>query len=195
MREIPDCRDPAEAVTPGRSRPGCDGARLAGLVSLLIAARAERLLGWLVPSFIGTYAAAGACLAWLVEGFSLEPGTRTDGPSNPLLKHVTVGGSWLVDGALGGWACIFATLAILMAVLVALLARRKHHRGAFLASGLMLVGTLFPAGFALFPFLLPSSIDPRSSLTLWDASSSAHTLGLMLIAVIIFMPLILAYTT
>jgi cytochrome d ubiquinol oxidase subunit II len=42
---------------------------------------------------------------------------------------------------------------------------------------------------------MPSSIDPRSSLTIWDASSSEHTLGLMLIAVIIFMPLILAYTT
>ena len=53
----------------------------------------------------------------------------------------------------------------------------------------------FCRGFALYPFLLPSSLCPASSLTVWDASSSQHTLGLMLIAVIIFMPLILAYTT
>jgi hypothetical protein len=37
------------------------------------------------------------------------------------------------------------------------------------------------AGFALFPFLLPSSLDPRSSLTVWDASSSRGTLLLMLV--------------
>ena len=28
------------------------------------------------------------------------------------------------------------------------------------------------AGLSLFPFMLPSSIDPVSSLTVWDASSS-----------------------
>src|SRR5690606_10257703 len=96
--------------------------------------------------------------------------------------------------ALGRWACAIALIAILMAALAAMLARRRHHRSAFLASSIMVVGTLFSAGFALFPFLMPSSLDPRSSLTVWDASSSRHTLGLMLIAVIVFMPLILAYT-
>jgi cytochrome d ubiquinol oxidase subunit II len=49
-------------------------------------------------------------------------------------------------------------------------------------------------GASLFPFLLPSSSDPQSSLTVWDASSSCRTLGIMLIATIIFLPLILAYT-
>ena len=160
-----------------------------------IAARAERLLGWLVPAFVGFYIAAGVWLALAVKGFSIDGTTRVDGPSNPLLKNVIVGGNWLADGVLGGWACVFAGLAIVMAVMAMLLARRKHHRSAFLASSIMVIGTLFSAGFALFPFLMPSSLDPRSSLTIWDASSSQHTLGLMLIAVIIFMPLILAYTT
>ena len=64
-----------------------------------------------------------------------------------------------------------------------------------LASALAIAGTIFSAGFALFPFLLPSSLDPKSSLTVWDASSSRTTLGLMLIATLIFLPLILAYTT
>jgi len=41
---------------------------------------------------------------------------------------------------------------------------------------------------------LPSSSHPQSSLTVWDASSSYRTLGIMLIAVIIFLPIILAYT-
>ena len=86
-------------------------------------------------------------------------------------------------------------MAVLLALFVPWLARRHHHRSAFLASAIVVTDTLFSAGFALFPFLMPSSLDPRSSLTVWNASSSQHTLGLMLIAVVIFMPMILAYTT
>ena len=160
-----------------------------------IATRAERLLGWLSALFIGLYVAAGVWLATAIEGYSIGTAIRAGAPSNPLQKTVAAGANWLADGALGGWACAFAVLAILMAALAAMLARRKHHRSVFLASSIMVLATLFSAGFALFPFLMPSSLDPRSSLTVWDASSSEHTLGLMLIAVIIFMPLILAYTT
>lgn len=50
-------------------------------------------------------------------------------------------------------------------------------------------------GFALFPFLLPSSSAPGSSLTLWDASSSRLTLWIMLLATAVFLPIIIAYTT
>ncbi len=160
-----------------------------------IASRAERLLGLLAPIYIGLYLAAGAWLATAIGGYSISSAVSGDAPSNPLQKSVMVGGNWLADGALGRWACTVAVLAIVMAALVTVLARRKHHRSAFLASSLMVIGTLFSAGLALFPFLMPSSLDPPSSLTVWDASSSQHTLGLMLIAVIIFMPLILAYTT
>jgi cytochrome d ubiquinol oxidase subunit II len=49
-------------------------------------------------------------------------------------------------------------------------------------------------GLTMFPFILPSSIDPRSSLTVWDSSSSHLTLFIMLVCTAIFMPLILAYT-
>jgi cytochrome d ubiquinol oxidase subunit II len=41
---------------------------------------------------------------------------------------------------------------------------------------------------------LPSSLDPASGLTIWDASSSKTTLGLMLLSVIVFLPIVLAYT-
>jgi cytochrome d ubiquinol oxidase subunit II len=55
-------------------------------------------------------------------------------------------------------------------------------------------GTIFTAGFSLFPFLMPSSTDPNQSLTIWDASSSQKTLLLMLCATIVFLPIVLAYT-
>ena len=47
----------------------------------------------------------------------------------------------------------------------------------------------------MFPFIMPSSIDPKSSLTLWDATSSHLTLTLMFWAVIIFLPIIIVYTS
>ena len=53
---------------------------------------------------------------------------------------------------------------------------------------------IITAAIAMFPFVMPSSIDPESSLTIWDASSSHFTLQVMLYAVIIFVPIALAYT-
>ena len=47
----------------------------------------------------------------------------------------------------------------------------------------------------MFPFILPSSIDPRASLTVWDSSSSHMTLFIMLVVTAVFIPLIVAYTT
>jgi cytochrome d ubiquinol oxidase subunit II len=46
----------------------------------------------------------------------------------------------------------------------------------------------------MFPFILPSTVDPNSSLTVWDSSSSQQTLFVMLVMAVIFMPIILAYT-
>jgi cytochrome d ubiquinol oxidase subunit II len=160
-----------------------------------IAERAERLMGWFSWSFVTLYIAAGICLAVAVRGYSITSTIIGDAPSNPLLKSVAVGANWLTDSQLGLWACAIAGLVLAVAVVVPLLARRKHHRSAFLASSIVVVGTLFSAGFALFPFLMPSSLDPNSSLTVWDASSSHYTLGLMLVAVLVFMPLVIAYTT
>jgi cytochrome d ubiquinol oxidase subunit II len=65
---------------------------------------------------------------------------------------------------------------------------------AFIGSSLAAAGVVATAGFTLFPFLLPSSIEPNHGLTLWDASSSQRTLGLMLGVVIVFLPIVLAYT-
>ena len=39
---------------------------------------------------------------------------------------------------------------------------------------------MLTVAIALFPFVLPSSLDPASSLTLWDSTSSERTLLIML---------------
>jgi len=65
----------------------------------------------------------------------------------------------------------------------------------FVASALAMAGIIGTAGVALFPFIMPSISDPRSSLTVWDSVSSHLTLSLMFWATLIFMPLIIIYTS
>jgi cytochrome d ubiquinol oxidase subunit II len=47
----------------------------------------------------------------------------------------------------------------------------------------------------MFPFLMPSNIAPMASLTVWDASSSQLTLFVMLMATLVFLPVVLVYTS
>ena len=70
-----------------------------------------------------------------------------------------------------------------------------RDRIALLASSVASAGVATTAGFSMFPFLLPSSTHPSQSLTVWDASSSKSTLGLMLVAAVFFLPIVLAYTS
>jgi cytochrome d ubiquinol oxidase subunit II len=85
--------------------------------------------------------------------------------------------------------------AIGAALLTMLLLHARRPGMALVASALVQASTILTAGIALFPFLMPSSSQPNHGLTVWDASSSARTLGIMLIVVIIFLPVVLAYTT
>jgi cytochrome d ubiquinol oxidase subunit II len=47
----------------------------------------------------------------------------------------------------------------------------------------------------MFPFVMPSSTVPDVSLTAYDAVSSHRTLNLMFIAVVVFLPVVIAYTS
>jgi cytochrome d ubiquinol oxidase subunit II len=86
-------------------------------------------------------------------------------------------------------------LGFLGAAMAIMCAYRNRPGRAFVASSLSMTGVILTAGFSMFPFIMPSSTDPNSSLTLWDASSSRMTLTVMFWAAAIFVPIILAYTT
>jgi cytochrome d ubiquinol oxidase subunit II len=66
---------------------------------------------------------------------------------------------------------------------------------AFIFSGAALAGVILTAGFAMYPFVIPSSTDPNSSLTIYDATSSHRTLNLMFMAVVILLPVVIGYTS
>ena len=66
---------------------------------------------------------------------------------------------------------------------------------AVTASMVGIFGVISTVGLTMFPFILPSSLNPSASLTVWDSSSSQMTLFIMLVSTVIFMPIILAYTS
>ena len=70
----------------------------------------------------------------------------------------------------------------------------RRDWAVFTGSALANVGMISTVGLSMFPFILPSSIDPASSLTVWNASPSHVTLFTMLVVTGIFLPLVLAYT-
>lgn len=57
------------------------------------------------------------------------------------------------------------------------------------------IGVIGTVGGALFPFLLPSLSHPSQSLTLWNSGSSQLTLAWMLGFALVFVPLIVWYTS
>ncbi len=71
--------------------------------------------------------------------------------------------------------------------------RGQTIRGSLFAS-LTQACVIFTAGITLFPFVMPSSVSPLSSLTVWDSTSSQMTLEIMLVIVLIFLPIVLLYT-
>ena len=89
----------------------------------------------------------------------------------------------------------FPALAFLAAALTWLLSKTNRAGLGMITSSLSVSGVILTAGSAMFPFLMPSSSNPNSSLTLWDATSSHLTLMVMFWAAVIFVPVILLYTS
>ena len=158
-----------------------------------VQARARIVIPFAALAYGVLFILAGVWLSTL-GSYQIEGVIDHNGPSNPMLKQVLhVPMSWMAASAAGSWLWVVVGLALLGALGTILL--RKAPLLAFLSSALVPISTITCAGLALFPFLLPSSTDPSASLTVWDASSSKLTLGIMLGAVVIFLPIIIAYTS
>ena len=137
---------------------------------------------------------AGIWVAYGIDGYSLAQMPH-DGPSNPLMKSVTrEAGAWLANYRAFPWTEAAPVIAIAMLAASSLLLGMRRAGLAFIASSIGIAGILATAGLALFPFMLPSSLDPRASLTVWDASSSLLTLRIMLAVTAILLPVVLIYT-
>jgi cytochrome d ubiquinol oxidase subunit II len=145
--------------------------------------------------FLLAFLGAGFWVYSALGGYEVTGVMDHAGPSDPTRKTVAiVTGAWLNNFRV--WPLMWAApvCAVAGAVGAYRSLRAQRAGAAFTASIFVQGGTIFTGGFALFPFLLPSSSFPNQSLTVWDASSSAKTLLIMLVAVIVFLPIIVAYT-
>jgi cytochrome d ubiquinol oxidase subunit II len=161
---------------------------------------ASRARAWGIRAAVATvvlYAVAGVLLWGFVDGYRITSAVVTAGPSNPLFKTVAAGvaGSWFANYAAHPWTQLAPAAGIVGALLTLMALVRRREGVAMLTSSLSIAGIVLSVGASMFPFILPSSIQPQASLTVWDASSSHLTLFIMLVATCIFLPLILAYTS
>lgn len=143
---------------------------------------------------IGGYALAGLWLAVGVDGFALVGEVITDGPSNPLHSPVERTGTWLSAYVIRPWIVIAPVMGFVGLGMALRALNTGGELSALIWSKLGITGVISSVGLTMFPFILPSTVDPDSSLTVWDASSSHQTLFIMLVSTVVFMPLILAYT-
>jgi cytochrome bd ubiquinol oxidase subunit II len=146
--------------------------------------------------FAVLFVVAGLWLATGLDGHRIVSAVNAAGPANPVLKEVAVApGAWLDNYRAAAPLWLAPAIALFGALATWMLLKARRFGTAFIASSLVQAGTILTAGLALFPFFMPSSTHPGHGLTVWDASSSEKTLGIMLVAVLVFLPIVLAYTT
>jgi cytochrome d ubiquinol oxidase subunit II len=139
---------------------------------------------------------AGAWLVYGIEGYVITSAIDPAALPNPTAKVVErATGAWLANYQRAPLTMLLPTMVYVAAALTVVALARGRTGLAFISSSLVLVGVIGTAGAAMFPFIMPSSSHPASSLTVWDSVSSHLTLGIMFWATLIFMPLIIAYTS
>lgn len=156
------------------------------------AVKAARILGFLtLIIFLG----CGFWVMYFLKGYVLTAPVDISGFSNPLAKSVAqVSGAWVGNYSKYSYFLIAPVLGILGFLFALLFSGARSGKLAFVFSGIGIFGIVTTVGVSMFPFILPSSTQPSQSLLVWDASSSQLSLEIMLLAAVIFMPIILLYT-
>ncbi|MCL4469657.1 MAG: cytochrome d ubiquinol oxidase subunit II [Gammaproteobacteria bacterium] len=143
---------------------------------------------------VAGFIVAGVWVSGL-EGYVITSKIDTNSAITPLMKEVSrAPGAWLANYGVMPLLWLAPALGVFGGLLAVLMVRAGKTLTAFICSSLACAGIILTAGISLFPFIMPSSSDPRSSITAWDATSSHYTLWVMFWVALIFTPIVLAYT-
>ncbi len=138
---------------------------------------------------------AGVWLIYGIDGYVVMGGLDVNAASNPLHKEVVQqAGAWLTNFNHYPALWTIPVLGVLLPLLTILATWMDKGVWAFLFSSLTVACIILTSGIAMFPFVMPSSLDPNVSLTMWDATSSQWTLQIMFVVAVIFVPIVLSYT-
>ena len=144
---------------------------------------------------VALFVLAGLWTAFAIPAYEVLSGLDPAGQPNPLLKEVAVSTrSWVSRMSDVPGLFAFPFLGIAGALASFACARSGKWLAAIVCSGVSLLGIVFTPLVTMFPFVMPSTVNPRFSLTLWDCTSSQLTLEIMLFVTLIFLPLVLLYT-
>lgn len=182
------------------------GAGLAlSTTGLPIDANGDRVGGpfvWLTPiAVLGGLALVGFCfvhgavfLALKSDGVVRERAGRDVVRVAPIALLPLVG--WVLwvqvqSGDPASWTLV--VVAVVAVVLGWLAARRRREGFAFLGFAGFLVAGAASIFAAVYPVVLPSTIDPAFDLTIRNAASGEYTLGVMTIATAIALPVVIGY--
>lgn len=141
------------------------------------------------------FSLAGIWLGSSIDGYAITSQVDPSAVASPIGKTVArEAGAWLANYGREPLTLLLPALAYLGVITAILAVRMNATLLAFVCSALASVGVIGTAGASMFPFVMPSSSDPRSSLTVWDSVSSHLTLSIMFWATLLFMPIIVFYT-
>jgi cytochrome d ubiquinol oxidase subunit II len=141
------------------------------------------------------FAGAGVWVSSDMPGYVITSVVDTGALPDPLDKTVEIrAGAWMGNFASHPALWTVPGAAFVGGLLALLFAWVRKPVLAFVGSAVAELGVIGTAGVAMFPFVMPSSSDPRSSLTVWDSVSSHFTLEVMFWAALIFTPIVIAYT-
>ncbi len=156
--------------------------------------RAKAASSVLVVVLLAAFSGAGFIVSRL-DGYVIQSIPDIGSALNPLMKEVVrQPGAWFANYQKLPILWLVPAVAYLGGGLVLAGLRTGKTLLAFIGSSLACLSVILTAGIALFPFVLPSSEHPVSSLTAWDATSSYVTLNVMFWVALIFTPIVLAYT-
>ena len=157
--------------------------------------RARKFTQWAALAVLVIFIVEGIWLWFGIDGYVITSTIDTSAPANPLTKTVEiVEGAWFNNYSIYPLTMIAPIVGIVAALGVYLMSRAGNPGTTFALTTISMFAIILTGAFALFPFVFPSSVDPSHSLTIWDAASSELTLGIMLFATLLFIPIILIYT-
>jgi cytochrome bd ubiquinol oxidase subunit II len=173
------------------------GVYLAHRTEGRIQLRSMILAGYAAWVMVATFVLAGLWLRFgHIDGYVITSSVDATALPDPLAKTVARSAEgWWQNYRAQPMLWLLPGLAICGALLATWLVQSGRTLRGFVASSLSILGVIGTAGAAMFPFVMPSSIQPNASLTVWDSVSSHLTLQLMFFATLIFMPLIIFYTS
>lgn len=138
---------------------------------------------------------AGVWLHSSIAGFVVTSALDHHAVNNVINKTAEMQpGAWLANFNNYPLLWLAPALGVAAFALAGLCSKAGKGALAFISSSLGQAGVILTCGFAMFPFIMPSSTHPSHSLTMWDATSSQLTLQVMFVVACIFVPIVLGYT-